>query len=463
MSNAMVKRSYRRRRRTTTVAPYRKRVIYARRRASISQNYRRRGVGAPASRSYSNTSDAINPSSNWGSSIGGSIGSLFGPAGTALGSLLGGGAQSLVKLVTGFGDYSVNRNSLMPGALEPPDVVNTKGRGIIVRHREYISDVNPSVGFVNNTYDINPGLVSTFPWLSQLGSSFEQYCIHGMLFEFKSMSSDAVLSSAANTALGTVIMATQYNSLSTPFVDKRSMENYEFSNSAKPSESFIHPIECKGTETPVKCLYIRTGGVEFGDIRFYDLGQFNIATQGMQGTTGAIGELWVTFEIEFLKPKLLAGLGLELLTDHYALGGTNSPITNALPLGSLVPLLPNSGSSLGSQINVNASNVNEIIFPQYVQDGVFMLCYSVFGTGASVTAPIWSATTNCSLTPACFENFTRTNEVIRNTTTTNVFMQTTVCTITGPNAVVTVGAAGVLPTTVTAGDLWIFQFNEGAV
>lgn len=50
-----------------------------------------------------------------GSTIGGGIGSSFGPVGTAVGSFLGGKLGHLIEKVTGFGDYQIEQNSIMKG------------------------------------------------------------------------------------------------------------------------------------------------------------------------------------------------------------------------------------------------------------------------------------------------------------------------------------------------------------
>lgn len=406
--------------------------------------------------SYSTFTDAL-------PTIGGGIGSLFGPAGSAIGSLLGHGASSLVKLVSGFGDYSVNQNSLLPGALEPPIIRNDmrKGsHGIVVRHREYIMDITSTTAFTPISLDINAGLPETFPWLSQIASSFEEYCIHGMLFEFKSMSSDAVLSSAANSALGTVIMATQYNVLNPPFADKRTMENYEFSNSAKPSESFIHPIECKASETPYRCYYVRTGAIPTGsDQRLYDLGAFTIATQGMQSSTGTIGELWVTFEIEFLKPKLISDFGGLTLTDHYQLAA----VDNTHPLGSIsvgIPVSPVAGSSLGTQLQAGGGSTYYVVWPATVSTGNFLVSYSVTGTTAAIVPPMVSNHSNCAFA-AYWSGDTAASVMVPSGATSSVYITNFIVVLSGPSASIQFGAAGTLPSAITTGDLWITQINGG--
>ena len=99
---------------------------------------------------------------------------------------------------------------------DPPRVVN-RGKEFVVRHREYIQDMYSASGTANSVsafaiqgYPIQPGSFVTFPWLSSIADKFEQYRVEGMLFEYKSMYSDAVVTQ--NGSLGSIILATEYNS-----------------------------------------------------------------------------------------------------------------------------------------------------------------------------------------------------------------------------------------------------------
>lgn len=330
---------------------------------------------------YFKAPKAIRPAKKTTSSLGG-----------AIGAHLGHGLHTVIKALTGFGDYEVTNNSLMPQTLggDPPIIKNTRNNSHIVHHREYIGDVYAATAFTVTSYPINPGLLSTFPWVSQQADSYEQYKFRGLVFEFKSMSSDAVLSSASSSALGTVVMSTQYNALDTGFTDKRTMENYEFANSSKPSCSFLHPIECKQSQTTVSELYVRTGAVATGDLRLYDLGTFSIAVQGMQNAASnqVIGELWCSYELEFFKPKLLVGGGA-LLSDHYYGNGTNV-FTSGSPLGPQGTLVKSSGSNIGTTLQIASINPyggNSIIFPAYITDGLFLITYFFGGAVASTNAP----------------------------------------------------------------------------
>nr|AQU11732.1 capsid protein [Cruciviridae sp.] len=323
-----------------------------------------------------------------------SIGSTIGGH---IGSFLGNGIQQVIKSLTGFGDYEISCNSFMPDKLsgDPPVIMNSPhNAGHIVRHREYIGDVYASTAFALTSYPINPGLIGTFPWLSQSADSYEQYKMRGLVFEFKSMSSDAVLSTASSSALGTVIFSTQYNALDTPFTDKRTMENYEFATSCKPSVSMLHPVECKASQTANVDYYIRNAPAS-GDQRLYDLGVFSVAVQGMQGAASnqVIGELWATFEVELLKPKLLIGGGM-LLTDHFtSVAGSTFNLAN--PFGTTANnLLLTSGSNIGCVLypqTLGSIPAGSIEFPSFVVDGFYKVDYYLVCSVATANSPSYTA------------------------------------------------------------------------
>ena len=190
---------------------------------------------------------------------------------------------------------------------------------IRVKHREYIQDVVTSATpgqFDIQTFRIQPSDPKMYPWLAELcAGQFQKYRIHGQVLEFKSTSGESVAST--NTALGTVVMSTNYDSLDPAFTTKQQMENTQYATSCKFSESMIHPIECSPEQTPLTELYLSSdlldvvnynnvantlsGGLNIaGDLRLYDLGKFYLATQGGQAASVNIGELWVSYDIELI-------------------------------------------------------------------------------------------------------------------------------------------------------------------
>ena len=222
-------------------------------------------------------------------------------AGQALNAL----ATRGMSIISGRGDYDISgitHNSLV-GKISPtiPQFTNGLNGSIEVCHREYLTDILSTTDFNLLEFPINPALPVTFPWLSKIAQNFEQYTIDGLIFEFKTGSSDAL--NSTNTALGYIVMATEYNSLAPGYQNKLQMENALFACSTKPSLSTIHAVECAPVQSPLNVLYTRTGFENIGasDIRLYDLGRFCLATVGMQAVGANLGELWISYKVRLMK------------------------------------------------------------------------------------------------------------------------------------------------------------------
>lgn len=359
-------------------------VAYYKRKAAMVANPQKKQY--PKKKSYKYKYPGL------GRSIGRAAGSMIGNAvypgvggvvGGALGSVVGQGAHATVKRITGFGDYHVSQNSLVYNRDAVPEFSVNNERCTMVVHREFISDIIGSTTFNIQSYRINPGIVSTFPWLAAIAENYEQYVIQGMIFEYKTTCATAV--SSTNTALGTVVMATQYNSLSPAFTSKQQMENYEFSQSSVPSASILHAIECDPQQTQCGGIFnVADQPSTPGDIRLYDIGRFNIATVGMQAAA-TIGELWVSYKICFLKPKLVTN---SESTDLYQQTNLSSLSTMA-PYGALITLSPSVyNTGVVTPISTNDWNVDV----NFV--GILQCCitYKIAVGTTSLTTGYWSAT-----------------------------------------------------------------------
>lgn len=373
---------------------------------------------------------------------GGTIGSYFGgPLGGALGSAAGGMAADIFKSITGIGDYKVVSNSLVNPSDSVPMFRNGK-RITLVEHREYIQDIVSSAtpgAFKIESFDINAGNAACFPWLSEVAENYEQYRVHGMVFQFKSQSADAL--NSTNTALGTVVMATQYNMLNPAFTNKQQMENYEFGCSSRPSCDLLHPVECDPGQTAVNGLFsTRLGGAgSTGDPRLYDLGRFNIATVGMQGASVNIGELWVTYQIELLKPRL--GDAADLI-DHYR---ATTGVTTSAFFGTDAVLSGNSdfGTTLGP---------TTITIPNSFT-GNLLVIYALYGAaGSGYSDPVITASAGASannlLSGNIFNQFT-------DTYATGTVATKAMALVSCVNGGTLTFAGGVLPNTITNMDLMV--------
>lgn len=184
------------------------------------------------------------------------------------------------------------------------------------KNREMISNVTSSTGFVNTAYDLNPANPLLFPFLASMAPNFGEYKIHSLKFMFKSTSASAL--NSTNTALGTVMLAVDYDPSNNAFVSKMQMDNYEGTQACNPSKSMVYTLDV-GKNTPLKNLYVPPAGVapQGADPKFYNFGTFQLATESMQAVC-VVGELWVEYDIEFFKPNLNinATLFVELVANN---------------------------------------------------------------------------------------------------------------------------------------------------
>lgn len=302
-----------------------------------------------------------------GGGIGGAIG---GPAGTAIGASAGKLGQSILK---GFGDYTINQNTLLSGELPQMSNSTRSGGGVIISFKEYIGDVVSNVSantFDLQSYNINPTSEKSFPWLSQMAGNFQEWIPHGIVFQYKSMSGNAL--DSVNTSLGNVILATNYNSSLPNFGSKAEMENTEFSNSIKPSMDCLHMIECAKSASVIGNLYTQSPSTD--DIRFSSLGNFQVATNAVQGQEVNLGELWVTYTIELLRPKLSDALGNDVQVLWLSMDGC----TDALPLGTRFD------KHTSSNINVISPTSSTFTFPHVSVDKSYMIQLLWNGTSVAV-------------------------------------------------------------------------------
>nr|QKV51219.1 putative capsid protein [Crucivirus sp.] len=302
--------------------------------------------------------------------------------------------------MSGMGDYNIRYNSIMnggDGSTETdyvPALSNGGTRGSVrVSHREYIRDVSSTTGFLNLPFAINPANSSCFPWLATLARNFQEYQIHGMVFHYVSQSSDAL--NSTNTALGSVVMSTDYNSGNAPYASKQAAENAEYTVSCKPSCSLVHGIECDPAMTVNQGhLYISPfsdGTVPTGqDIKFYNLANFQFMTQGSQASA-TIGELWVSYDISLIKPIDNGQLN-QSAADHFALDTLGQSTGTTYNFGSKTPVKLLSG--VGTTITHVAGD-NTITFPQSSIGGtVYMVSYNCTGSATTGSAALGTVTVN---------------------------------------------------------------------
>lgn len=235
--------------------------------------------------------------------------------------------------------------------------------------------------------------------------------------------------SSTDPGLGTVIMATDYNLYNSAFADKIQMENMEGAQSVKPSRNMSHRVDCTKKSLQQPQYFVRGQGIAAqGDQRLWDIGRFQVATQGMQSNGKTLSELWVSYEFEFKKPRVMPGQDTQaspLSVDHFTLSN-NAGTQPDQPFGTATLLqTPNSGSTLGGRIsggittlanqspdfqipvldaNGNPtgankdSDANTYYFPQGVSSGQYYVSYTAnWASTVDVVSTVSFAFTGCDV------------------------------------------------------------------
>jgi hypothetical protein len=350
------------------------------------------------------------------SSIGGDIGSALGGyvapgIGSVLGRAAGSGLGYLFSKLTGHGDYKIVSNTLsLPGSPVPSFGENC----IRIRHKEYLGDVYGSTGFVLASYDINPGLSAAFPWLSSIAANYQEFAFAGLVYSFVSTSADAL--NSTNTALGKVLLATDYNPLNPSFTTPTQMLATEYSNYGKPADSIMHAVECSAKMRPTLWQFVRTAGVPPGaDERLYDLGNFQIASQGMQATAN-IGGLWVTYDVILCKP-VVAPAGR--VFDQWLLPAVTNAGIQTTNFGANTSLRP-----VGATLT-NASGTTVLVtLPNNLSGGVYRVEMQTYATtGATAYLDFALASANFGLSAKYSSDGLATHQGYPGSNTTGYYMQ----------------------------------------
>ena len=387
---------------------------------------------------------AKSPFSNAGALAGARAGQMFNlPMLKGVGRWLGSGIGSIF----GSGDYTMtganpSYNVLANGA-QIPKFSSTHATNIVC-HREYLGDILGTAAFTNTAYPLNPGIPTTFPWLSTIADNYQEYKFHGVIFEFRPLITDFVTGGAP----GVVIMATNYNADLPVYTTKQVMENSEFAVSVKPTNTLIHGIECSPEQTDPIIKYVRNGALATGqDLKNYDWGNFQFATQS--NPIQNLGELWVSYCVEFYKPVLNTTSGPVVAAKTSHIG--RSSFTNASPYGTVGVSVSGSmtAAATATVLTVSALSAGELIQITWVWNGT---------TPATIVFPVITPTNGTA--QSFYKNGVDSTAIGGATASlSRCVLQTVMLVTAAGDLVLTAGVAGTLPTGTTNLDIYVSRLD----
>jgi len=297
------------------------------------------------------------------------------------------GSGSWLKQFTnilGLGAYTpVHGNTILASPV--PVMHGLTDKGLRIMNHEFIRDVSSSAAFAIMRFGVNPGLKSTFPWLSDIAASFQKWEPNGIVFYYKATSATAL--NSTNTALGTVTGAVQYDVDEANPTNKTQMVNLAGSMSGPPMSDNLYPVECAIDMRITRNLLIRRGDIA-DDLQKYDLGAFLLSTVGSQATA-VTGELHICYDITLKQPIQAGAEGNDLLGCHFS--GSNADGTHPLGTATVevedglgITISDSAGGTAYDTITVGAGN-----------SGRFMVELIYSGTPAAWADPALTLT-NCN-------------------------------------------------------------------
>jgi hypothetical protein len=173
-------------------------------------------------------------------------------------------------------------------------------KGVIITNRESIGVVSGTTGndyVISQSYSINPGLSATFPWLSAIAGRYERYLFRRLQFSF--------VPYGGTSTYGFVGLAVDYDACdAAPTTDAQitSMSGFV---TTQIWRSISYNADPKRMNADYGRRYVRLGPVTT-DLRTSDVGSLHVSTANCPNT-GAIGRVFVSYDIELFIPQLPTG------------------------------------------------------------------------------------------------------------------------------------------------------------
>ncbi len=174
-------------------------------------------------------------------------------------------------------------------------ILQADGNSCRVRHREFIGNVTGSVNFtVASTFPVNPGMATTFPWLSTIAQNWESYRFNRLELCYRTRTGSNVP--------GSVLMALDPDASDAAPTTEQIMSSYQDMREDAPWKDIDLPLRVQALRDLGPRKFVRTAAlVGNADIKLYDSGNLVIAT--VDGTAVSWGKLWIEYDVEFYTPQ----------------------------------------------------------------------------------------------------------------------------------------------------------------
>jgi len=255
-------------------------------------------------------------------------------------------------------------------------LIKSSSRMTRINHRELVTTITGNTTYGTQSFSINPGLAATFPWLSSIAPSFEQYCFKRLRFHYVTRS--------ATSYVGSILLAPEYDALDaapTTEVDTAMMAG---AKEDVPWRDQVIDFVVSDMFPLGPRKFIRTSSiVGTADLKTYDAGQLFVGKAGCADTSN-VGKLWVEYDVELHIPQnpnatqaAMAGA-----TSVYNMDTSQSLVDNVAEVIDFDEMVYN---SIGV---TEAGGVFTLPAGDYIFTAVVILDSSASGTGISALEAI---------------------------------------------------------------------------
>lgn len=236
-----------------------------------------------------------------------------------------------------------------------PSVVGGPRGSTRVTHSEYIGDLTTTTLGTVSAFVINASNPATFPWLSRIAQGYELYRFRRLRIEY--------CPSCSSSTSGVVVGAFEYDANDPAPVTKQQLSAIDGSvrtNIWSPVVWNFKPFN--------NWAFCSSPNSAPGDLRLSDIARFFIATFGAVTGGVVVGDLMVSYDVEFMKPEMAPSTLSEYLQ----------------PLSSTLPTLAGTGVSLaGDKVFTVSSPAPGKLDLTFSVGGQYMIVIGADGTATS--------------------------------------------------------------------------------
>jgi len=250
-------------------------------------------------------------------------------------------------------------------------IKNVGHNSVLVKHKELLANAVGQISFSSQFFSMQPGLATTFPWLSRMALLYEKYKVKKLSVRY--------ITRATTSYPGSYQMAFDYDPLDGLPNGEAAFSSYSGLVETPPWRDVVLHMDPKMCNRE---YYIRSSPLVAGsaDLKTYDVA--NLIVASVDGTSGAQwGKIWLEYEIELINPQ--ASIFIPTVSQFTFTSAWTSGITGSSIFGTVPNVTVPTANSTGYFTAGTGANNNQLIINGLTIGHTINVQVVVIGTGLS--------------------------------------------------------------------------------